>query len=610
VAEFTEIIDTAKKQKEAFIKLQNALFPDGEIPSAETILERLKTGEHTLRDAIIAKMYEQGTTIAPRLTQDSDTMEFAQKFVNSFDQKTGGKLASSIATEIDSYKSIPLDTKFSDAILVTKPNQKNQQVRIVKKELDTSIAGILGNEQKFLGTRAVKGSKKLVKGLLPEGILDDVLAGVAKIEDPVLKDAVLASLLGYRGEALTQSFATRELAVTQLEKPRPYYVPETGTFVNPPVPDKKGYGPDKPLGPLFKSIMDRRYAEAMQGSTGQLFPGMTTAKISKALKDTVFANIRPEILDKLDRKPDGYTDMRRIVASEVANRLGDEKSAAAIIGHAKGKGDIDISVMTGYYADVVDEAEALARKDIYFAFEGAMSKALGGSSLQDLAGSLNLPLPDTAKDVVYPDFKQGDVSAGFAQQEIDLSPEEIEKRKKINLATMQDTLRGKEVSAAKKTKEKVELYKDISEEDIVKTGEKEALFEQTKKTTAANLKQDQRTKKTEEISKSWKDRIGSILDNKGVQKSLIVGAGSVPVLSTLFTGKEASAYIQEKTGIPPEIATPLGYGLEAASPVAPTDIKMAEEVGEAVAKPVATAASQFESGFMDRIRSQLSQLQN
>ena len=136
--------------------------------------------------------------------------------------------------------------------------------------------------------------------------------------------------------------------------------------------------------------------------------------------------------------------MRRIVASEVANRLGDKKAAAAIIGHAQGKGDIDISVMTGYYADVVDEAEALARKDIYFAFEGAMAKALGGNSLQDLAGSLNIPLSDTAKDVVYPDFKQGDVSAGFVQQQVDLSPEEIKVREELNIAQMQENIAKKE----------------------------------------------------------------------------------------------------------------------------------------------------------------------
>ena len=81
-------------------------------------------------------------------------------------------------------------------------------------------------------------------------------------------------------------------------------------------------------------------------------------------------------------------------------------------------------------------------------------------------------------------------------------------------------------------------------------------------------------------------------------------------IGAYFSGAEASEYIQEKTGMPSEIATPLGYASEAFSPVAPTDIKMAEQVGKAVSLPVAQATSQYKESFLDRIRNQLSQLQN
>jgi hypothetical protein len=290
--------------------------------------------------------------------------------------------------------------------------------------------------------------------------------------------------------------------------------------------------------------MDRRHAEAMQGNTGQLFPGMTTAKISKALKDIVFANIRPEILDKLDRKPDGYTDMRRIVASEVANRLGDEKSAAAIIGHAQGKGDIDISVMTGYYADVVDEAEVLARKDIYFAFEGAMAKALGGSSLQDLAGSLNLPLPDTAKDVVYPDFKKGDVSAGFAQQEIVLTPEQEQARAFEDTETR--LFKGEEARSRRidLQQENLERLSKIPEKKIVEGAEKEALLEQTKKTTAAKLKQEQRTEKKEQIRKSIIDIVFDTAEKEGIKKDKFEMTDNMA--RTIGVGPSGEAVMEDK----------------------------------------------------------------
>jgi hypothetical protein len=629
VAEFTELDDPAKLEKTKFIQLQNSLFPDGEIPSASDILKRLQTPDHTLRDIIIGKMYYQGVPIAPFLhLSDPDTMEFAKKFVSAFDQGTGGKLATSINAEVNSYlnSDIPLDTKYSDAILITKTTKKTGvEKKVVKDELEAFKKKILTKPREFLETRTVKGSKKLIDGLLPNEILDDVLEGIRKIDDPLLKDAVLATLLGYRGEALTQSFATKELAITRTAKPKPYYVPETGIFVNPEIKDKKGYGPDKELGPLFKSIMDRRHDAALQGKTGDLFPKITTGKITKVLQDTVFKNIRPEILAQLNRTPNGYTDMRRIVASVIANRLGDKKAAAAIIGHAAGEGDIGVGVMAGYYTDVVDEVAAEARKDMLFAFEGAMAKALGGDTFQDLAGTLGLPIPDLTKDTTYPTFKKGVVGGGFSQQQENLSPEEIKKRKQVNLATMEDNIAGKKLSTAQKQAQAIQTTAALTPEQIQQAEDNTAL----KNKLAAQNKENQRVEKVketlEDAKKGTKEAVEKASDFfKGKYGSRTLKSLAVPIagavgmetlkqvgpIGAYFSGAEASEYIQEKTGMPSQIATPLGYASEAFSPVAPTDIKMAEQAAEAVALPVAQAASQYKESFLDRIRNQLSQLQN
>ena len=588
MAEFTELDDPAKLEKAKFIQLQNSLFPDGEIPSASDILKRLQTPDHTLRDVIIGKMYYQGVPIAPFLhLSDPDTMEFAQKFVKAFDQGTGGKLATSINAEVNSYlkNDIPLDTKYSDAILITKPTKKTGvEKKVVKDELESFKKKILAKPREFLETRTIKGSKKLIDGLLPDEILDDVLEGIKKIDDPLLKDAVLATLLGYRGEALTQSFATKELATTRTAKPKPYYVPETATFVNPEIKDKKGYGPDKELGPLFKSIMDRRHAAALQGKTGDLFPKITTGKITKVLQDTVFKNIRPEILAQLNRIPNGYTDMRRIVASVIANRLGDKKAAAAIIGHAAGEGDIGVGVMAGYYTDVVDEVAAEARKDMLFAFEGAMAKALGGNTFQDLAGTLGLPISDLTKDVTYPTFKKGVIAGGFSQQQENVSPEEIEKRKQVNLATMDEDIAGKKLSAAKKTKEKVELYQGISEEDIVKTGEKEALLEQTKTDTKTKLRSVQREEqkkknkadaieKNKRASKEAGDFFNDLFGPKVTKMESMMDTSGVkigPTGEAVIEDKGLNVNIPNLSGLPPAIkaGTALLQGQEADKEVA------------------------------------------
>ena len=74
------------------------------------------------------------------------------------------------------------------------------------------------------------------------------------------------------------------------------------------------------------------------GATGELFPNMTTGKISSALKKHVFPKIPKEVQDKLLTKPSGYTDLRRITASAIANQLGRPDLASEIISH-KGGGD-------------------------------------------------------------------------------------------------------------------------------------------------------------------------------------------------------------------------------------------------------------------------------
>lgn len=629
MVEFTELDDPAKLEKAKFIQLQNSLFPDGEIPSASDILKRLQTPDHTLRDVIIGKMYYQGVPIAPFLhLSDPDTMEFAQKFVKAFDQGTGGKLATSINAEVNSYlkNDIPLDTKYSDAILITKPTKKTGvEKKVVKDELESFKKKILAKPREFLETRTIKGSKKLIDGLLPDEILDDVLEGIKKIDDPLLKDAVLATLLGYRGEALTQSFATKELATTRTAKPKPYYVPETATFVNPEIKDKKGYGPDKELGPLFKSIMDRRHAAALQGKTGDLFPKITTGKITKVLQDTVFKNIRPEILAQLNRTPNGYTDMRRIVASVIANRLGDKKAAAAIIGHAAGEGDIGVGVMAGYYTDVVDEVAAEARKDMLFAFEGAMAKALGGNTFQDLAGTLGLPIPDLTKDITYPTFKKGVIAGGFSQQQENVSPEEIEKRKQVNLATMDEDIAGKKLSAVKKDTEAIKTAAALTPEEIQKAEDNIAL----KNKLAAQNKENQRIEKTKEnLKKSYEgakkgfkslsDASKSKWGSNTLKTAMLFGAGAVaekvmPILPA-FSMPQAEEYLKEKLtpSVGEELAEPIAKVGKFAefTPVAPTMIQDYEKAAGAIAKPVAQATSQYKESFIDRIRNQLSQLQN
>lgn len=107
--------------------------------------------------------------------------------------------------------------------------------------------------------------------------------GIGDIPDPVMRDAVVASMLGLRGTDLSGIATTAELAEETFPA-RPYYDPETGTLISPdpelPGKGRKGAGPDRPLGPVMKQIMDRRYAAAVDG---ELFPDIDTKKLLQPL---------------------------------------------------------------------------------------------------------------------------------------------------------------------------------------------------------------------------------------------------------------------------------------------------------------------------------------
>ena len=595
---------TAKTQKiNNFIEFQNRVFPDGNIPTREEIKQLVLSGDTSIRTYVLNKMYRDGVPTDPFLLTNEKTKDFANKFNETFGStKQTSKNITGVVADVNKIfnKGLALEDDFES--VYDKKVFSSPDVKALKNAYTNTVT------TKEIPTPSIKGSRKLASGKVPSGLLKTILEAVGSIPDEALRDATIASLIGYRGTDLTGVVSSAEQAAEEFPV-RPYYDSETKSLITPDVDigaGRKGKDPLKQLGPLMQSIFDRRFANAVDG---ELFPDIGTKDISNALNTHVFPKIPKEVTAHLKTEPKGYGAMRKVLASAIANDLGKPDIASELMGHGS-KQLAGNTVLNKFYATIVDEGGLQARADTLLQFEKFMANALGVNTSRELATKLNLTFDSPELDMVYPEFDMDQPAQGPEGQKIQLSEEELQAQEQERIKASQKRTQDQAVATAEGVQKEVGIYKDISEEDIVKTGKKQGLLEQTKKTTAANLKQDQRTKKTEEISKSWKDRIGSILDNKGVQKSLIVGAGSVPVLSTLFTGKEASAYIQEKTGIPPEIATPLGYGLEAASPVAPTDIKMAEEVGEAVAKPVATAASQFESGFMDRIRSQLSQLQN
>ena len=424
-----ELTKQEKTVVDAFLNTQRALFPDGNIPSLEEVRARIDSGSHTVGDAFIAKMYNDGVPDEPILAELDETKDFYSKFEKSFSREVVGpaRNTTGISNNITKLEKggIDLGSSFSDFEERSKiPGSGiSEDVRKnIVRPFKVASNNVL--ELKLSRTGASKGTRKLAKGAIPAEVLQSVLQGIGDIPDAVTRDAVMTSLLGYRAKDLLGMRTSRALA-TRSKPVRPFYDREAGVARDPKVPTgggRKAKGPDKPPGPVLREILNRRFDAA--GPTGELFPNMTTGKISAALKKHVFTKIPQDVLDKLLTAPSGYTDLRRITASAIANQLGRPDLASEIISHKGSDESLLDKVMTGYYTDVEDISGLQQRGEILVAYEKMMADAVGATDAKGLGEALRLDLSPEF-NAQYPEVDAMATPSQAPIQPTAATPEEI-----------------------------------------------------------------------------------------------------------------------------------------------------------------------------------------
>ena len=450
-----QLTKNEQKVVDAFRQVQTNLFPDGSIPSLEEVKQRIDTGNYTIRDAFIAKMYNDGVPNEPLLAELDDTKEFYNKFNTAFSREVIGPARNTLGISNNlaklSKKEIDLDQPFDSFEELSKSPTGGIGDDIRKnivRPFRTATTNV--TDLKLSRTGAAKGTRKLAKGAIPPEVLQSVLEGIGDIPDPVTRDAVMASLLGYRGEDLAGMRTSRDLAV-RVSPARPYYDREAGIARDPEVATgggRKGKGPDKPAGPVLRAILDRRFDAA--GDTGELFPDMSTGKISAALKKHVFPKIPKEVLDKLLTKPSGYTDLRRITASAIANQLGRPDLASEIISHKGGGDSLLDKVMTGYYTDVEDIGGLQQRGEILLAYEKMMADAVGASDAKGLGEALRLDLPQDF-NADYPETEALTRPSGAPVETRVATAEEIAQGEQLRAAKTAEAAATAELAAQEKS---------------------------------------------------------------------------------------------------------------------------------------------------------------
>lgn len=474
-----------KGRKKEFLNFMETLFPDGNIPSEEEIFQKVKQGDTTVRTYFVNKMYTDGVPVDNFLLQDPDTASLAKKLKSTF-QDVGIKQDAPNLIAITSRlnrtlkKGVTLDSSYEEMVNAKPFGEKEVQAY-------QSMYDKTKKSQTKLPRPIRKGTRKLAEGAVPEGVLKTILTSIKSIpsteDGGLLRDAVITALIGYRGADVGGIQSSFEEAAAEFPI-RPYYDVETGTLQAPNIEiggGKKKKGPEKQLGPFLKSVLDRRYNNAVQG---ELFPNIGTDEIAEALNTYVYPNLPDSVRSKLIKNPKGFTDIRRIFASAMANDLKKPNIASALIGHKGSSLDAD-TVMSIFYTDVVDEEAFAKRKDALLEFEKLLAKSLGVTSAQDLAFEMGSPF-ESNQDFIYPVDDFDGKTTGNVEQ-VELSNEEKEAKRARALAKDQaDTaeLNRKtieDVAATQKTTAEVaENLDDFVANQLAIEGAVEAKKEQDK----------------------------------------------------------------------------------------------------------------------------------
>ena len=440
---------TEQKRVKQLQRLMSELFPDGNIPPFKEIQAALENGTMTIREGMIGRLYRRGLALDPFFdTQRSEIPEDLAKFADSLREAfpIRDQSAANLEGVVKNLGPLKNSPKFSlnSSFVELETAAKAQDITsTLRKNIFSPInRDIPDIRNANIPAPITVGSQKLVsKGDIPIEVLEEIMDGISEIPDPVVRDAVVASMIGYRGTDLSNIRTTAEFAGGTYP-PRPYYDPDSGSMLTPDVSvgrGRKKITENKPLGPLMKSIMDRRFAAATEA--GELFADIDTDVITEALKEHVYPKISPETLAKLDKPPSGYTDIRRIVAAAIANKLGDPTAAAEIIDHPQASLDEKIDkTMTGYYTNVVNPDAIEARRTALVGFEALMAQAalkdVPNANVRDarqLANYLQLEVPNDF-NAEYPELEhlaKGEVPPPRVEP---LSPEEMKANEQERLA--------------------------------------------------------------------------------------------------------------------------------------------------------------------------------
>tara|TARA_R110002020_G_scaffold258439_1_gene472242 strand:+ start:113 stop:2203 length:2091 start_codon:yes stop_codon:yes gene_type:complete len=391
-------------------KIEKFLFPDGieNMPSQEVLINKLRNGTLTVRDALIIHLRKKGVRIGAGELKEIPIAKQVEDIFGASSSTISGS-----AKRVVKFEDVLDEPYFKLTEDVSDDGQKALNKRLGKQigldiqAIDTDVFELARNNQVSVSRQELKKVKQPRGGLAfknvptPDIVWSRLMKAAAAIAvDPkygpeVAKNFILAAIVPIRNSDLGQITVNKKFA-EGLETVRPYMGRTPDGKLKLILPSMLGRGhkfiPDLTLTPFLQNLVEEEYLQAIENDKNYLFnhKKVTTTKMSGAV-EKYFAPLFKEYEDTvLGRRIIGMADVRKIAASTIAkhHKINSPAIASQLLGHTdsatffEGLSRID---KDSYISDIYDPKAQSKMTKTLLLYESLITDSIGAVDVNDIA---------------------------------------------------------------------------------------------------------------------------------------------------------------------------------------------------------------------------------
>lgn len=454
------------------------LFPEGftEMPTEESLLQKVQDGNFTFRDALKLDLIKKGISISNKDKEDDLVKQFDDLLPNT---KKPTK-AIGFLTTVKKFAN-NLDEDFLTAYKGKKEATKKygESKLLALQALDANLTKLTGEEDIKIPRAAITGvvqardTKKFKSVPPPEKVWPEIITAAQEIANDVnygpefARVFLLTSILPNRAIDLTQIHITKAGAESG-EATRPYLYKRDGVF-SITLPSEIGRGqkgfPTYKMTEFLSNLLEPNYKDVLAKGGSKLFSDkITTASLTRAT-NKYFKPKMDKYIDDLGRPVRGISDLRKISSSTIAKhpRINNPDIASQLLGHGsdgsyvEGLSKIDTK---HYISDIAGVgADERVQKTLRM-YENLIADVLNYEDINEIARSAGIPIANDNK-ILKIDFD--DVNKRDIEPMSDEDKKDLEDRRKLQRETYKVSEKEKQASLELSRQEKLKKAQETKQ---------------------------------------------------------------------------------------------------------------------------------------------------